>query len=92
MPKCTISTAFTTSTHELVDTIRPQVEEAGGRFEGDTTAGNIVLTMSLFTIEAMYTIIGQQLTVFVQKKPLIVSCKQIEDFLREQIAVTPDKN
>jgi hypothetical protein len=86
MSKCRFTFSITQPVDTLLDNARRQIVAKGGRFNGDATKGSFNGSTPFGAIEASYTIVGQELIISIEKKPLLVSCKRIEQALAGNFA------
>lgn len=86
MSKCSFTFSITQPVDILLDKARRQIVAKGGRFNGDSTKGSFSGSTPIGSIEASYTIVGQELLISIEKKPLLVSCRRIEQALAGNFA------
>jgi hypothetical protein len=72
MSKCNITTTFTGSADDLFLKIKTQVENNHGTISGDSSAGIFKVPLLGSSIKGKYTIIAQNLTVEIEKKPIVM--------------------
>jgi len=82
---CIIKIPFTKNPADLISKAKQAIEGERGSFTGDSNQGSFLVQLVIGKIAADYIITGNELIVTVTKKPLIVSCRKIESFLKEQI-------
>ncbi|HXB13701.1 MAG TPA: hypothetical protein VNZ45_17060 [Bacteroidia bacterium] len=78
---------FSGSADKLVENAKLQISVQGGTLTGDTTAGNINISLPIVgVIEGNYKINGQVITITITQKPQFVPCgmiqSKIEDVLK----------
>lgn len=84
MSKCNFTIPFSGSAEETVARAQSGIEENGGSFNGNTSAGTFSVKV-LGTINGSYTISGQEISIDIEAKPLFISCSQIEQFMKKSI-------
>lgn len=85
MADCSFSIGFTGSASDVIAKVQQQIQQQGGDFNGDTSAGSFSVRVLGSTIAGSYTISGQQINIDINDKPFFVGCGQIEGFLKSQI-------
>lgn len=83
---CIIKVTFTLPKEGLVDSIKKEILEKKGFFEGDTTGGDFSVPSKYGLFVIAYSIYDDQITINVIKKPIIASCSRIEEELRKIIS------
>ncbi len=81
---CKFKIPFTGSTQQVLNRARTAVEGQGGTFSGDESSGNFEVSV-MGTIKGSYTVLGNELDIVIDSKPLFVSCGMIEGFLKSKI-------
>ncbi len=81
---CKFKIPFTGSLEQSLNKARSAVEGQGGTFSGDETFGNFEVSV-MGTIKGSYTVLGNELDIVIDSKPLFVSCGMIEGFLKSKI-------
>lgn len=74
------------SAEDTLSRARSLMQNQGGTFEGDTSAGNFQVSVFGSTITGSYTVVGQDMTILIEDKPFLIPCSTIESFLRNQLA------
>lgn len=85
MADCNFSIGFTGAAADMVAKIQQQIQQQGGSFNGNDTAGSFNVKVLGSTIAGSYTIAGSQISIAIDSKPFFVSCSQIESFLKSQM-------
>lgn len=78
---CKFTLPFSGSAASVTGRAASAVRQAGGSFEGDETAGHFLIKVVIGTISGSYSITNQELSIVVNKKPLLLSCRKIENEL-----------
>ena len=81
---CKFKIPFSGSTQQVLNRARTTVEGQGGTFSGDESSGNFEVSV-MGTIKGSYTVLGNELDIVIDSKPLFVSCGMIEGFLKSKI-------
>lgn len=81
---CKFKIPFSGSTQQVLNRARTAVEGQGGTFSGDESSGNFEVSV-MSTIKGSYTVLGNELDIVIDSKPLFVSCGMIESFLKSKI-------
>jgi len=81
---CKFKIPFTGSLEQSLNKARSAVEGQGGTFSGDETSGSFEVSV-MGTIKGSYTVLGNELDIVIDSKPLFVSCGMIEGFLKSKI-------
>ena len=82
MAKCTFKIPFPKSSHKYLKVAQKAITDAKGTFDGDLTAGNFKIPVGIGDIVGEYTIADDEICIDITKKPLIVTCKLIENRLK----------
>ncbi len=86
MSKCKFKNTVNQPVDELLNNAKREILAKGGRFYGDSSSGNFSGSTPIGSIEASYTIVDGELYITIDKKPLLVSCKRIEQVLAGNFA------
>ncbi len=81
---CKFKIPFTGSSEQVLNRARTAVVGQGGTFMGDETYGNFEVSV-MGTIKGAYTVMGNELDIVIDSKPLFVSCGMIEGFLKSKL-------
>ena len=81
---CKFKLPFSGSLQQSLEKARAAVEGAGGTFNGDETSGNFEVTV-MGSIKGAYTVMGNELDISIESKPMFVSCGMIEGFLKSKL-------
>ena len=81
---CKFKIPFTGSLEQSLNKARTAVEGQGGTFSGDETSGSFEVSV-MGTIKGSYTVLGNELDIVIDSKPLFVSCGMIEGFLKSKV-------
>lgn len=85
MAKCEMDIDFDGHAIDLIEKARTAIIEAEGEFNGDEHAGNFSIPVLGSDIVGNYTITGITFHIKITDKPMLISCRRIEDELREYI-------
>lgn len=85
MAECNFSIGFSGSASDVIAKVQQQIQQQGGSFNGDTSAGSFSVKVLGSTIAGSYTASGQQINIEINDKPFFIGCSQIEGFLKSQI-------
>lgn len=84
MSKCQFSIPFTGSADAVYNKAKATVEKGGGSFSGNTEAGSF--SLQLFgTIAGNYRVVGNNLEITIEEKPMMIGCGMIESALKSQL-------
>ncbi len=86
MAKCTFTFPVNQPIEAILARAKQQIIAKGGRFSGDSSRGTFSGKTPVGTIEASYLIVNGELNISIDKKPLLVSCKRIEQALAGSFA------
>lgn len=75
---CQFNIPFSGEAENLVSRARQAIEGAGGAFMGNSTEGNFRAKTPIGSIQGSYQVEGQQISLAITKKPLLLSCSRIE--------------
>lgn len=81
---CKFKIPFSGSTQQVLNRARTAVEGQGGTFSGDESSGGFEVSV-MGTIKGSYTVLGNELDIVIDSKPLFVSYGMIESFLKSKI-------
>ena len=88
MAKCNISLHIgnVKNRKELMDKAQAAITQHGGKLVGDETGGTFQLPIIIGHIEGNYTIDEHTFNLEIIHKPLLVSCKRIEEELGKYLS------
>ena len=75
---CQFTLSFSADANSLVNRASGEIARSGGVFQGDSSQGNFRAKTPIGSIEGAYVIEGQNISLTITKKPLLLSCKRIE--------------
>ncbi len=78
MARCNFSIAFMQTPESLAIKARQAIQQAGGSFNGDGTAGTFSLSTPIGSVDGSYTIENSFLKVQIDHKPVFLSCTRIQ--------------
>ncbi len=81
---CKFKIPFTGSAEQVLNRARTAVEGQGGTFSGDEAGGEFEVSV-MGTIKGSYTLIGNELDIVIDSKPMFVGCSMIEGFLKSKL-------
>ena len=81
---CNFKIPFSLPAEHVLAKARTAVEGQGGIFTGDQTSGEFEVSV-MGSIRGSYAVIGNDLEINIESKPLFVSCGMIESFLKSKI-------
>lgn len=82
---CTFTIAFGGSAEDLFQRAKARIEERRGSLDGDATGGEFKIPTPVGPIQGRYAIEGQEIRFDIRRRPMMISCKMIEDRLREML-------
>ena len=82
---CDFSINFTGTPQDLISKAETAINDAGGAFTGNETAGSFSTPTPLGQIKGSYTITGSTINISITKKPMLLSCATIESQLRKYL-------
>lgn len=85
MAKCEINIDFNGQASEQIEKARTAILEANGEFEGNDQSGSFSIPVLGSDIVGNYTITGSTFSIDITDKPLLISCRKIEEELREYL-------
>ena len=80
---CQFNFNFSSDASSLVNRAKQEIQRAGGTMEGDETQGRFQAKTPIGSIQGIYQIIGQDISLTITKKTLLLSCKRIQKELSE---------
>lgn len=81
---CNFKIPFSGSAQQVLNMAKSAVESQGGNFNGDESSGDFQVSV-MGTIKGSYTVMGNELAISIDSKPMFVSCGMIESFLKSRI-------
>ena len=79
---CNFKIPFSGDAKALISRAKREIESAGGMLSGDENFGEFMGKSPIGSIGGSYSIVGNELIININKKPLLLSCKRIEKELR----------
>ena len=81
---CKFKIPFSGTSQQILNRARTAVEGQGGKFNGTDSSGEFQVSV-MGTIKGSYTVIGNELDITIDSKPMFVGCGMIEDFLKSKL-------
>ena len=81
---CKFKIPFSGSLQQSLNKARAAVEGQGGTFTGDESCGSFEVSV-MGNIKGSYAVMGNELDIAIDSKPLFVSCGMIEGFLKSKL-------
>ena len=82
---CQFSIPFEGSAPEIVSKADEAISGAGGKFSSAGSTGTFELALPIGKIEGEYLIADSMMTITINKKPVFISCKLIEQKIKEYL-------
>ncbi len=83
MAGCNFSIEFSGSAEELVQQAKEGITKVKGKLIGDSNSGSFHIPTPLGNIKGGYIIENSVITLNIDDKPMLLSCKRIEAELRK---------
>lgn len=81
---CRFKIPFSGSSEQVLNRAKTAVEGQGGTFSGDEISGNFEVKV-MGTIRGSYSVLGNELDISIDSKPMFVGCGMIESFLKSKL-------
>ena len=81
---CKFKIPFSGASEQVLNRARTAVEGQGGTFSGNETNGVFEVSV-MGTIKGSYTVMGNELDISIDSKPMFVGCSMIESFLKNKL-------
>ncbi len=81
---CRFKIPFSGSAEQVLNRARTAVEGQGGTFSGSEASGEFQVSV-MGTIKGTYIVMGNELDITIDSKPMFVSCGMIESFLKSKL-------
>lgn len=81
---CRFKIPYSGSTQQVLNRARTAVEGQGGTFSGNETSGDFEVSV-MGTIRGSYSVMGNELDITIDSKPMFVGCGMIESFLKSKL-------
>lgn len=78
---CQFNLPFSGDAVSLLRRAKQEIERAGGTLVGDDLQGTFQAKTPIGAIRGNYQVEGQQITLAITKKPLLLTCRRIESEL-----------
>jgi len=78
---CNFTITFQGSAGDFVAKAKAKVEENNGTFDGDTSSGSFDVPTPIGHISGDYSIEGQDITINISHKPLVIGCGAIQNYI-----------
>jgi hypothetical protein len=82
---CNFTITITESAATFVANAQTQIQNAGGTFTGDAASGTFDVPTPLGDISGEYAIAGQDVTINIGNKPLVIGCGAIENYVKAHL-------
>ena len=86
MSACNFNIPFSGSAEEILNKAKSAVESQGGSFTGDLNSGKFNVSLLSNTVAGSYIVIGNELQLTIDDKPMFIPCNAIESFLVKKLA------
>jgi len=83
---CNFSIKFDSNVHHIISKAKDAITGVGGNFSGNEEAGGFDLNTFMGQIVGAYTILNDEITINITKKPMFVPCSEIENQLRKYLS------
>jgi hypothetical protein len=80
---CQFNLSFSGPAESLMSRAKQEIERAGGSLNGDSWQGSFRAKTPIGSIQGNYQVTGQEISLTIVKKPLLLSCKRIQKELGE---------
>lgn len=78
---CNFTITFQGSAADFIAKAKAKVEENNGTLDGGTSSGSFDVPTSLGHITGNYSIDGQDITIDISHKPIVVGCGAIQNYI-----------
>jgi hypothetical protein len=85
MSNCSFTIPFSGVPDNIINKAKSAILSQGGTFSGDQVQGRFSIQF-LGNISGSYSIDGSEMNIVIDSKPMLISCKQIESFMSNQLA------
>lgn len=76
---------FSGEAADMIEKARAAILGEEGEFNGDASSGNFSIPVLGSDVVGNYTVTGSTFNISITEKPMLISCRRIEDELREYI-------
>jgi hypothetical protein len=84
MSTCSFTIPFSGVPETVINKAKTAIQSQGGIFNGDHVSGRFNVQV-LGSISGSYNINGNEMNIIIDSKPMLISCKQIESFMSNQL-------
>lgn len=85
MSKCQFSITFSGDADTLISKANKAIQNANGKFEGDTYSGEFNLKTPIGSVKGNYIIENASINVTILEKPMFLSCNKIQSELQNYL-------
>jgi hypothetical protein len=75
---CQFTISFTGDPESLTTRAKQAIEKSGGTFTGNLSQGEFRAKTAIGSIQGSYHLDGQQISIVITKKPMLLSCGRIQ--------------
>lgn len=75
---CQFNISFSGQADSLITRAKQEIERSGGSLDGNAMHGQFQAKSPIGSIRGCYNIEGQQISLSITKKPMLISCSRIE--------------
>ena len=86
MSGCNFMVNFKGSAEEIYLKTKSTIESQGGSFDGDVTGGKFNISILSNSITGSYSVMGNELHVEIDSKPMFLPCNAIQNFLASKLS------
>ncbi|MCW3112011.1 MAG: hypothetical protein JWR18_407 [Segetibacter sp.] len=75
---CQFNISFSGDAESLLRRAKQEIESAGGSLVGNASQGEFQAKTPIGSVRGSYQVEGQQISLAITKKPMLLSCRKIE--------------
>ena len=85
MANCNFKIPFPKTSEQYLKVAQKAITDNNGQFTGDKQSGNFRIPVGIGDIVGEYTVANDEIIIDITKKPLLVTCKLIENRLKSYL-------
>lgn len=86
MSACNFNVTFKGSAEDIFKKTKTTVEGQGGTFDGNISGGTFNVSLMSNTISGSYIVVGNELQITIESKPVFLPCNAIQSFLSSKLS------
>ena len=88
MSSCNFTITFSGRAIDVINSAKAAIEGNGGTFNGNLSGGTFSVKVFISKVRGSFNISGQEINVKIDSKPIMITCNQIENYMKNSMNIT----